>query len=249
MENDSKKEFPGSLEDISPRHLIDENNKNDLQSFFLILGLIFNDLKGLIFFQKFIENNYRKPNINEVSVHAGEYGGLMAQADKLLIATVGEFFKFIEENKAVLNSLSFLLLLKKTSNRDYKNKWYDLVKSSDGSTILSKIARVRSNITFHYDNSMEELRRGFIDSFFLKEKDLTQHKRAYYSLGNDMENTRIYYSDAATQSYINSLLGIEGREKIRYAVNDMNHTIQWLLRIYLDSIKKQLKTSYFRGKK
>src|SRR3990167_7890934 len=110
-----KKEFPGNLEDISPRHLIDENNKNDIQSFFLILGLIFNDLKGLIFFQKFVEDDYRKPEINEVSVHAGEYNGLMAQADKLLIATVGEFFKFIEENVSVLNSLSFLLLTKRLS--------------------------------------------------------------------------------------------------------------------------------------
>lgn len=241
MENGDKKEFPGNLEDISPRNLIDEKNKNDLQSFFLILGLIFNDLKGLIFFQKFIEDNYRKPDINEVSVHAGEYSGLIAQADKLLIATVGEFFKFIEENRAVLNSLPFQLLLKHINNQVYKNKWSDLVNSVNGSTTLSKIARVRSNVTFHYDNSMEELRRGFINSFFSKEKDLAQHKRAYYSLGNDMENTRMYYSDAATQSYINSLIGTDDREKIRKAINDMNHTIQWLLRIYLDNIKRQSK--------
>src|SRR3990167_7328114 len=145
-----KKEFPGNLEDISPRHLIDENNKNDIQSFFLILGLIFNDLKGLIFFQKFIEDNYRKPEINEVSAHAGEYGGLIAHADRLLIATVGEFFKFIEENISVLNSVPFLLLLKKSNNPDYKNTWNDLVKLSNGFTVLSKIARVRSNVTFHY---------------------------------------------------------------------------------------------------
>ncbi len=236
--NIEKREFPGVLEDISPRHLIDENNKNDIQSFFLILGLIFNDLKGLIFFQKFIEDNYRKPDINEVSAHAGEYGGLIAQADRLLIATVGEFFKFIEENTSVLNSISFLLLLKKDNNQDYKNAWNDLIKLGDGSTVLSKIARVRSNVTFHYDNSMEELRRGFINSFFTKEKDLTQHSRAYYSFGDDMEKTRMYYSDAATQSYINSILAIEDRAKIREAINSMNHTIQWLLRVYLKNIKK-----------
>lgn len=237
-----KKEFPSNLEDISPRNLINENNKNDLQSFFLILGLIFNDLKGLIFFQKLVEDNYRRPNVDETSAHAGEYNGLIAQADRLLIATVGEFFKFIEENKTVLNSLHFLLLLKKTNNRDYINRWNDLIKLGDGTTVLSKIARVRSNVTFHYDNSMEELRRGFISSFFSKEKNLIHHKRAFYSLGNDMENTRIYYSDAAAQSYINSFLEIDDRVKIRNAINNMNLTVHWLLKIYLDNIKKQLKT-------
>ncbi|MFA7216840.1 MAG: hypothetical protein WC095_02575 [Candidatus Paceibacterota bacterium] len=237
-ENIIKKEFPGNRKDISPRHVVDENKKDDLQTFFLILGLIFNDLKGLIFFQKTIEDNYRKPNIDETSVHAGEYNGLIAQADKLLIATVGEFFKFIEKNKFVLNSMPFKLLLKKNNNQDYKNKWNDLVRLDDGSSILSKISRVRSNVAFHYDNSMEELRRGFINSFYLKEKDLVQHKRAFYSLGNDMENTRIYYSDAATQSYINSLIGIDDREKIMGAIKNMNYTIQWLLKIYLDSVKK-----------
>lgn len=236
-----KREFLGNLEDISPKHLIDENHKDDFQSFFLILGLIFNDLKGLIFFQKSIEDNYRKPDINEKSSHAGEYNGLIAQVDKLLIATVGEFFKFIEENESVLNSMPFLLLIKNPDNQDYKNKWNDLVRLNNGSTILSKIAQIRSNVSFHYDNSMKELRRGFVNSFFAKEKDLVQHKRAYYSFGEDMENTRIYYSDAATQSYINSLLDTDDRAKIRGAINDMNHTIQWLLRTYLKSIKKSLK--------
>jgi len=237
-ENIIKKEFPGNLKDISPRNIVDENKKDDLQTFFLILGLIFNDLKGLIFFQKTIEDNYRKPNIDEISAHAGEYNGLIAQADKLLIATVGEFFKFIEKNEFVLNSIPFKLLLKKNNNQDYKNKWNDLVRLDDGSSVLSKIFQVRSNITFHYDNRMKELRRGFIDSFYLREKDLIQHKRAFYSLGNDMENTRIYYSDAATQSYINSLIGIDDREKIMGAIKNMNYTIQWLLKIYLDSVKK-----------
>jgi hypothetical protein len=234
MEN--KKEFPGVLKDISPRLLIDENNKKDIQSFFLILGLIFNDLKGLVFFQKLIEDNYRKPGENEVSVHAGEYNGLIAQADKLLIATVGEFFKFIEENMSVVNSFAFLLLLKKLDS-NIKNKWNDLLNLDHGSTILSKIARVRSNVAFHYDNSMEELRRGFIDSFFKEKKDLAHHVRAYYSLGDDMENTRIYYSDAATQDYVNSLIGIKDRAKIKESTEDMNHTIQGLLRVYLESLK------------
>ncbi len=241
MESQNKKEFLGNLEDISPRHLIDEKNKNNLQNFFLILSLIFNDLKGLIFFQKIIEDNYRKPVMGETSVHAGEYSGLIVQADKLLIATVGEFFKFIDKNKSVISGIQFQLLLKKSNNQDYKNKWHDLLKVGNGSMILSKIPQVRSNVIFHYDNSMKELRRGFINSFFSSEKNLTQHKRAFYSLGDDMEHTRIYFADAAAQSYINTLLGSDDRLQIKNAIIDMNQTIQWLLKIYLESLKKQIK--------
>lgn len=240
MRDFDKKEFSGNLEGISPRHLINGSKKDDVQNFFLILGLIFNDLKGLIFFQKFIVDNYRKPSIDEVTAHAGEYNGLMTQIDKLLIATTGGFFKFIKKNKAVFNNPLFVLLLKRT-DQGKKNKWIDLIKMGEGSTILSKIARVRSNVTFHYDNSMEELRKGFIESFFLKEKDLEQHKRAFYSFGSNMVNTRMYYSDAATQSYINSLLEIYDRSEIMSAIKDMNQTIQWLLRIYLKNIKNSLK--------
>ncbi|MFA5000833.1 MAG: hypothetical protein WC531_01230 [Candidatus Paceibacterota bacterium] len=233
---DNKKEFPGVLKDISPRLLIDEKNKKEIQSFFLILGLIFNDLKGLVFFQKLIEDNYRKPREDEVSVHTGEYNGLIAQADKLLIATVGEFFKFIEKNKSVINSLPFLLLIKNLDS-NIRNKWNDLIILDQGSTILSKIARVRSNVAFHYDNSMEELRRGFIDSFFSKKKDLAQHVRAYYAFGDDMEHTRLYYSDAAAQDYVNSLIGVEDRVKITESIEDMNKTIQSLLKAYMESLK------------
>ena len=231
------KEFSGKRSDISPRLLINIDKEDSVQSFFLILGLIFNDLKGLIFFQKFIEDNYRKPDASETSAHAGEYNGLIAQADKLIIATVGEFFNFIEKNRPVLTNIKFLLLVKELAPEN-QLRWTDLTKMEMGSTVLSKIARIRSNVTFHYDHSMEELRRGFINSFFQTSKELPQHKRAYYSLGDSMENSRIYYSDAAAQDYINSLLNIDERKQIRFAVDEMNHTIQGLLRIYLKSIKK-----------
>ncbi len=241
MENQNKIKFHGDLEDISPRHLIDEKNKNDLQSFFLILGLIFNDLKGLIFFQKIVEDNYTKPDVGETTLHAAEYSGLIVQLDKLLIATVGEFFKFIDVNKSVISDIQFHLLLKKNNNQDYINEWNDLINISEGSTILSKIARVRSNVIFHYDHSMEELRKGFINCFFRGEKNLSQHKHAFYSIGDDMEHTRMYYADAAVQSYINSLLDTDDRSQIRNAIIDMNQTIQWLLKIYLKDVKNKNK--------
>lgn len=232
-----KKEFPGKLQRVSSEDLINRDKNEEIQSFFLILGLIFNDLKGLVFFQKFIEDNYRKPDPTEVSAHAGEYNGLMAQANKLLIATVGEFFIFLEKNEAILKNIYFLLLLKKL-NPETRSNWIDLTRLSDGSSILSKIARVRSNVAFHYDHSMEELRKGYIRSFFSERKDLVQHKYAYFSIGMTMEQTRMYYSDAAAEDYILSLLGTDDKLNIRKAIDQMNHTIRGLLHAHLEFVKK-----------
>ncbi len=234
MEN--KKEFLGTLKQISPRLLVDEKDEKEIQNFFLILGLIFNDLKGLVFFQKFLEENYRKPKEDETTEHAGEYNGLMAQADRLLISTVGEFYKFIEKNKSVLNSYPFLFIIKKLSP-NIRNKWSDLVNLEHGSTILSKIAKIRSNVAFHYDHPMKVLRKGFIGSFFSERKNIAQHLKACYSLGEDMEHTRFYFSDASAQDYVNSLIGAEDRAKIKGSVEDMNNTIQALLRAYLENLK------------
>lgn len=233
----SKKEFFGKLSNISPMHIIDLDNKKDIQSFFLILGLIFNDIKGLIFFQKIIEDNYRKPDVNEVSAHSGEYNGLVVQAERLLIAATAEFISFLDKNKAVVNSINFQVILKGLNSENRKS-WDNLVKFGSQSTTLTKIARVRSNIAFHYDHSMEELRRGFIDSFFNKRGDLIQHRHAYYSLGDDVETTRIHFSDAAAEDYVHSLIAIEDKNEIRKAIIDMNQSVHALLCLYLEGIKK-----------
>ncbi len=233
------KEFSGKLEKIDPGLLIDKDKKDDIKSFFLVLGLIYNDIKGLIFFQKFIKDNYRKPDIDEVSVHMGEYSGLIIQINKLLIATVGEFFIFIEKNRSVLNHQYFLSLIKKLDSQNISD-WNNLVRPDDNkSLILSKIGKLRSNLTFHYDHSLTELRSGFIRSFFSDRKKLTQHKHAYFSLGDTMENTRMYYSDAALDDYICSLLDTNDKTSISIAIDRMNHTIYGLLSVYIKSISKR----------
>jgi hypothetical protein len=233
-----KKEFIGHLRSISPNSLINKNEKDKFQSFFLVLGMIFNDLKGLIFFQKLVEDNYRKPDKEEVSVHLGEYGALLTQTNKFLISSVAEFLQFLEKNNDVLSDIRFLILLKKL-DQDTRTNWNDLVNPKrDTTSIISKIARIRSNISFHYDHSLEELRKGFIRSFFSEGKELIQHKRAYYSLGETMESTRFYYSDAAVEEYIKSHITEEEMGNINKAINNMNSTLQALLKVYIQSIDK-----------
>ncbi len=234
----NKKEFTGILEHISPDLLINKDNQDKYQSFFLILGMIYNDLKGLIFFQKIIEDNYRLPDKDEVTVHMGEYSGLMTQANKFLISVVAEFLLFTEKNKDVVNSIPFRVLLKKVDNKT-RVDWINIIDpEQDVTSIISKIARIRSNVSFHYDHSAEELRRGFVRSFFKESKGLVQHKKAYFSFGDTMEFTRFYYSDAAVDEYVRSLITGEDMANIRKFIGNMNQSIQAMLLVYIRSIKK-----------
>jgi hypothetical protein len=52
-----------------------------------------------------------------------------------------------------------------------------------------------------------------------------------------MEDTRFYYSDAAAQEYINSIVQGEDMKSVQDAVKSMNIVIKNLLKIYIDSIK------------
>lgn len=234
----NKKEFIGNLDNISPLKIINKDKEDSYESFFLILGMIFNDLKGLIFIQKTIEDDYRKPSIDEISSHMGEYSGLITHSRKLIIATVAEFFIFIDKNKSVLSNPKFSLLLKRLDPQ-IKNNWTKLVDpDKDITSILSNIARVRNNVSFHYDHSGYELRRGFIRSFFKEGKDLLQHQKAYFSLGNTMESTRFYFSDASLEEYIKSLLNNADSATFDRVIREMNLTLQAILGAYIKSIKR-----------
>ncbi len=237
-----RKEFTGKLEGLEPSKILDQQNINNLDNFFLILGLIFNDIKGLITFDNLIEENYRRPEDDEVSAHAGEFNGIRIQINKIIIGTIAEFIVFLEKNQDITSSIKFQLFLKKINNED-RERWYDLIRVSSGKYTTSEnefssiIKRIRSNVAFHYDQSLKELRKGFLKSFFSESKNLKQHKKAYYSLGVKMRSTRFYYADAAIDDYIRSLLKEEYFKTVTKIVNDMNHSINALMGEYLKTKK------------
>ena len=100
-------EFQGRLRKIYPKRLINPEVKDELQTFFLTLGMIYNDFKNLILFEKLVVENYRKPKKDEVSAHAGEYGGVLIWVHKNFVAYINEFFLFIKENKGIIESNKF----------------------------------------------------------------------------------------------------------------------------------------------
>jgi len=230
--------FTCDLESIQPSKIIDKSNVDDVDNLFLSLGLIFNDLKGIILFNDLIKKHYEKPIPGEINAHAGEYAGIQLQIVKLSVALIDEFLKVLEKNKSTVNSFKFKLI-EKGLNKELKNKWTNILAlalnpNNNSNSYLSKIARVRSNITYHYDHSGTQLRNSFIKRFFNTPKD-ESNKKAYYSMGGTIETTRYFYCDAVIHEYINEHLKIESLdyvEKTNKLTRDMSMVIVNLMKSY-----------------
>lgn len=232
------KEFNCVLESIPPSKIINKSKVNNLDNFFLALGVIFNDLKGLILFNDLLKEDYTKPVQREISSHAGEYTGIQLQIFKLSVALINEFFSTIKNNKNVVGDIRFKLI-EKGLNKEIRKKWDNFLyiifnpdKNSDN--YISKIARIRSNIVYHYDQSGTQLRDSFVKKFFEAPKD-DSNRKAYYSIGDTIGLTRFFYCDAMVQGYLNEHLKIDtigSFEKTNNLMKDMNMVIVNLMKNY-----------------
>ena len=205
-----ERKFGGELNWIDPSFLMDENNPKKVESFFLALGVVFNDLNGLLLFEKLLLSTYDKPENFEATSHAGHYGGLLLQLQKLIVSTISEFFVFLKKNTDVFSEIEFKQVLERLSKSD-KSLWDGIVVAAHGklnsvNDFLNTIIQIRSNIAFHYDHSGKIFRRGYISKFFGKNKDDTNIS-AFYSIGENMQETRFFFSDGAVEECLNIAAG------------------------------------------
>jgi len=84
---------------------------------------------------------------------------------------MNEFLSFLKNNKNIFSNIRFKLI-EKGLNITVKQEWDNILSVLDdkeSDNFLSKIARIRSNIIFHY--SGKELRREYLKYFFEIPKD------------------------------------------------------------------------------
>lgn len=200
------KEFKGDLKKIEPVKILNNDKKDDLEDFFLVLGMVFNDIKGILLFSSLLKETYRPLEPMETSVHSGEYGGLKLQINKMMVSLISEFLVFIRNNKSIVNNPRFALIIK-NSSKEIKSYWdfiYNTAiseRSKNKDDFSSRAFIVRNNIVFHYDQSLSQLRQGYIEKFFDSPKD-SSNKYAWYSLGSTIEETRFFYCDGAVEQYL-----------------------------------------------
>jgi len=236
------KEFEGELDKISPGKLIDKEKLKDFDSFFLVLGLIYNDLKDLMLLYDLFIESYPTPKLDgtaPASVSAGQWGGVQNHFNRLMIGFISEFLTFLEKNKDVMSTPSFKFFEKRLQ-KEVRESWYDILRvinNEKTDDFLSEIARIRSTITFHYDHQLKALRSGFIKKFFTTPKN-NYNDKAYYSLGDTMRKTRFYYCDGAAEEYLNehmkSFSEDNHNKEIRHLVDQTNKTLRFMMENYLN---------------
>ena len=197
-----------------------------------------------MFFLISLEELYRKPEKNEISSHSGEFNGIKSQINKLNVGIINEFLCFLRKNQDIVNSIQFKIIEKKL-NKEVLNYWKEINIIATGSykkdNFLSKIATIRSNVSFHYDESLSQLKEGFIEKFFNIHKDAS-NKNAFFSLGSEMSNTRFYYCDGALEQYLKKNLIVDDKNFFKECsdlVDKINHTIFNLMSEYLKRKKIQ----------
>lgn len=195
---------------IDPCLLIHKDGEDKLGSFFLALGVIYNDLKGIILLEQMLIDAYEQPDEDEVTVQAGNFGGVMIQTQKLIASVISEFFSFLSKNKKIISTRDFHEIIIRLGKSD-QLLWRQMIDAANGrfanvSDLLKSITQIRSNISFHYDHSGKILLRGYKSRFFSEVKDC-RSEYAYYSIGKTMGEIRFFFSDAAAEESMHVMAG------------------------------------------
>lgn len=159
--------------------------------------------------------NYEKPQSKEITDHAGNYGGLLVQLQKLMASIINEFFVFLKKNATVFTESEFKEVLNRLPISE-KRIWDNMIAAAHGkfpqvSDLLKATVQIRSNIGFHFDHSGKILRNAYVSRFFGNVKD-EKSRLAYYSLGDTIETTRFYFSDAAVEEALYIATGKQPKE-------------------------------------
>jgi len=231
--------FPPS---IDPACLINKQKKDKIADFFLVLAFFYNDLKDIFFHVNQTQIEFQNVNKKKISFATGEYNGIVRHLQRLMISILHEFFNFIETNKETLKTREFCSLYEKLDERS-RNNWDSIIKvstnngSMDNSNFLQILLLIRHNLTFHYYQSQNFLREGFCKHFFDDPKN-DANTKAYYSIGNNMKNTRFFYCDASASRLLEDQIEKEMtydkfRDTFSKVVEDLNFVIMNLMEEYL----------------
>jgi len=239
-----KIKFEGDLRSIKPARLIDSTTNDKIEDFFLVLGLLYNDLKNLSFHLIQVDNFFDSIDKEKKSIEAGESGGMKSHLVRIIMATFFEFIEFVRKNKEIFNTGEFKILYEKLNSRA-QSFWDDIIdiandrEDPDKSDIIKIIRYVRHNFGFHYYQSAKTLKEGFRD-FFFNDPIAENNDAAYYYTGDTMEQTRFFYCDAAAQRSLANAVTHETKmtvddfnKKILKMLEDTNFAIMFLMKIYI----------------
>lgn len=158
------------------------------------------------------------------------FGGLQVHLIRYHIGLVHELCELIRHHQGVLDH-PFLRSVVQQMPKPSRDSWQSLVDTATGKLASGPFAnivkRIRHKVTAHYDAS--EILDGYKRFFF----DGPKAKRAaYISRGSNMDESRLYFADAAVQAYLEGRVGQDQKrffEIVIGAMRDANSAIMLLV--------------------
>ena len=156
------------LEGINPETVVPRTGTDPAASFFLALALIYNDMKGLLWWHTQVDK-HRRPK-GEISPIAGQLSGFSIQIKRLAAGLLHELLETFDEFRDVVLSSDVKGLLESLPE-DIQSHWNDLVdlsnvrKSTTASGFARIIESIRNRTAFHY-RDRKAVVRGFRKHFY-----------------------------------------------------------------------------------
>lgn len=199
-----------ALDDLTEPHVFKPTalqpsaKKNDTNALVLCLAVIFNDLKGLIYFwhhiglQKRSLLGQKTPQNGSPSKVDGQITGMEGQVLKMLVSFIHETWKAIRENSQAINSDDFQEAIASLHKKSRK-KWDELYRISthhEHKLLRNAFEEIRDSISSHYFQP-KALSQGYAEHF---SGTTPERSHIYLSYGPDMVKTRYYFADAAVMA-------------------------------------------------
>lgn len=205
-----QKEFIGYLKDKKVEELVPQKSNQETWEFLFALGVILNDIQSLLLLATTFEETYKKPT-GSATFHTGQYNGIKDYIFRHSAQVIYGLLELIEENKNFVNSYIFYSKIINKLDKNDLETWGNLkkainkqkIKNSGTNNLFRTIEKIRSNSTAHYYQVGKNMVKSYKNRFLNKDKNQFNQK-AYFSIGKNIEGTRMFFIDAAMQEYIYS---------------------------------------------
>jgi hypothetical protein len=201
--------YEEKLKEFDPKLLLENNEVNEITTFFLILGLIYNDLKSLYFHIIQMNNYFADKEIDEeeptsILGHRNDFRGHM---DRLFFSTIHEFFHFLQKHSSIRENKDFQKILSKLKEEEQKI-WQDFFQvaingallNQKGRSLKNLLIKIRNNGGFHYYQIDKGMSQGYLNCFIQRKYPHKVNKLCYWSKGDNMSNTQYFFASASMQS-------------------------------------------------
>ena len=221
--------------------IAEDKQEQAVCGFVLMLALIYNDLRDIMFLLNLHLKDEPKIPKN-ISTEAGHYAGLNLHGIRLIQMSIYETLYLIKGRQATIDHPLFQSTIQALGKKD-KQCWSDLINAATNkpdqeiNQFREFLDTIRDKITAHYVG-IDQLVQGYKLNFF----DRADQKPldAYISRGSKMSESRFYFADAAVQGLVKTHLTEnenEFRDKMREYVGNINRAIYSIVEKFINNVR------------